>query len=220
MRVDPAVARAAKPFLTGERETFATVLVSALIRLYGAEALNWSPETIELQLKEDLSVEMPAPQWDQMQALIAVLTSDLFYQDVEVFDRTVSALVLSPTHGEHEIPAVEDVVWTVTETSLADPGHAGKFSLNIALYCGVVLQDEGFMKPPSVLGFAKLSGQIAGNGNNVDEYQAAYQARDAELDEVNQWVGRRVAMMIDHLAELGIHVDHQALSLELQELNT
>jgi len=61
---------AAQPYFSGDKESFATTLVAGLLRLYGVEALEWDPLTIQMEIKEDLGVDMPRRVYDKMMALV------------------------------------------------------------------------------------------------------------------------------------------------------
>ena len=150
----------AVPYFSGKTEAFATTLVSALVMMYGIEALTWDPLTIQLELKDDLELEMPRKVYDKMMALVIALTTDSVYKDVAFFDETVNALTGKGVGVDRSIPSVDEVAWAVTELSMNDPEPVGRdpekrYGSDIARYVRVVLDDEGMTRAPKVLAFAK-----------------------------------------------------------------
>jgi hypothetical protein len=192
------------------------VLVSILLRAYGPEFLNWDPCTIEMEIHRDFGVRVPRVQFAQVMALSGILTSDRFYQDVAVFDQCVNAMTCADEDEEHDVPAVDDVLWTVTEAGLADPDNAGQFSDAIRRYCGVVLGDEGFVRAPSGLSFAELHQTPVGSSDDADMYAAAYQARDSQVQDTEAWVAQRIRQMLEDLREVGINIEPDQLRSALQ----
>ncbi len=204
--------RAAKQFFSGERETYATVLLGILLRKHGVECLGWDPVTIEAEVKQQYGVDMPHTVYDQLMALINALTGDSVYRLVDVFDRTVNALTRCGAENEADIPSAEEVAWTVFELMANDPdpydqGEKGDFpfSHDIRLYCGVVLEDEGIRHPPSTLSFATMPQRKKSSlSDSPQEFQEAYQSQGKEGESVDEFVRKHFSEMLDHLKEVGI----------------
>lgn len=217
MRLDGHLIRAATPFLNGERPTFATTLVFALIRAYGPEFLNWDPCTLEMEIQHDFNVRVPRVQMAQILALSGILTSDRFYQDVQTFDQVVNALSCADGEEEQDIPAVEDVLWAVTEAGLSDPDHVGQFSDGIRRYCGVVLADEGFVRAPMGMSFAIMAQHPVASSDDPSGYSDAYTARDSQVKEVEQWLSQQINKLLHDISELGVSIEPAQLRQALQE---
>ncbi len=202
--------RSAHPFLSGERETYATVLLGILLTVYGAECLNWDPTVIESQVKEDFDVDMPDVVYDQLMALINVLTGDTVYTSVEVFDHTVSFLCRTDAHDQ-DAPSPHELAWCAFEIMINDPdpynqGDKGQpFSRDIQAYCGVVLADAGMHKKPLTLNFAKMPPWAPKDLSSDPEMSNAAVGSEQDLaSEVDQFVESQAGVLIQHLTEVGI----------------
>ncbi len=206
--------RRALPYFSGEKEAFATTLVSALIMMYGIEVLEWDPLTIQLEVKDDLGIEMPRRVYDKMMALIGAITTDRVYTDVEVFDETVNAVTGHSIGVDHDIPTVEEVAWTVNELGLIDPEPVSRpkdrrFSKDIARYVRVVLDDAGMRRAPSILGFAS-SRTVPKEGHDAPAYYAgAWGSAQAQADEIDNWVTDLSEKLLMQLMDIGVTFNQQ-----------
>jgi len=197
------------PFLSGERETFATVLLAGLMKAYGLEVIDWDGVTTQLQVKEDFGVEMPRRVYDQLMALQNVLTTDAVYKQVPVFDETISALNRQGVGLEQGVPSVDDTAWAVAEIRLNDPDPTTRspeqpWGRDIQKYVRVVLDDEGFTRAPKILDFA--ADRLPGKEGTDDAamYAATWGVQQSKADEIDQWVESQAEKLIAHLMELGI----------------
>jgi len=194
-------------FLSGKTETFATVLVGGLLRLYGVECLSWDPTTIRLELKRDIA-EPARVVNTQMQALIAALTTDMVYQDVPTFDQTINALNRADLSEQDDIPMVEEVAWTCTELLLNDPEPVGykdiPFSKDINKYCQVVLKDEGFGVAPQILKWVTLPVVQSDFHDDPMMYEAVYKGQQGMAESVDDAMQSRLEMLFQHLKLLGL----------------
>lgn len=201
----------ARPFLSGERETFATVLLGILLQPYGAELLDWDPLTIEAQVVEDFDVHMPQLVYDQLMGLITGIASDAVYRNVEAFDETVNALNRAGVGNDQDMPSAEDVAWTVFELMINDPDPFGQgvgvapYSPDIGRYVGVVLADEGIRRPPETLSFAVMPPWAPDDlVDHPGEFEAAWKSQVASGEDIDRHVQKLAAILIEHLTELGI----------------
>jgi hypothetical protein len=197
-------------FLTDKTETFATVLVGGMLRLYGIECFSWDPVTIRLELKRDVGVEPSRLANAQIQALISALTTDMFYTDVPTFDQTVNALNRAPIAAQDDIPMVEEVAWACSEVLLNDPTpseHADvPFSRDIRKYCHVVLRDEGFTIAPTSLKWVDLPPVQSEFHDDPMMFEAAYKNQQLMADAVDQAMQSRIEMLVEHMRLLGLRV--------------
>jgi len=204
---------AAQPYFSGDKESFATTLVAGLLRLYGVEALEWDPLTIQMEIKEDLGVDMPRRVYDKMMALVSALKTDVVYKDVAIFDETVNAMTGKGVGIDRDIPSVDDVAWVVTELRMNDPEPVTRspeqpFSRDIQKYARVVLDDEGVDIAPEALDFAANRPVKQEGMDDPEFYEAAWGSAQAKADEIDKWVEGMAIQMIHQLMSLGI--DFQA----------
>ena len=141
-------------------EPFALTLVSAFLTVNGLEALDWEPETIRREIKDDFDVEASQLVMDKIQAGMALLTTDQFYTYFESFEETIHAL--NDTEADFTIirpPTPEEIAWGVVEAHLIDEPERSlteEFSPEIKQYVGQVLHDAGLYRPSEFLPFAPI----------------------------------------------------------------
>jgi hypothetical protein len=218
------------PYLSGERECFATTLLCGVVAAFGIEAMNWDGATIELEVKDDFGVEMPRRVYDKLMALIAAVTTDSVYKDVAIFDETVSALAGDGVGVQKGVPSVDDVAWAVTEIGLVDPDPvtrdpASPWSRNIQKYVRVVLDDEGFTIAPKALEFAG-SKIVKNEGFSDPQYYAgAWGSAQERANEVDIWLDSKIVELIQQLGNIGIQLQPAqektaAITLDIEKGDT
>jgi len=206
-------------FLKGEDETLSTVLLSIVLKLYGAEALNWDGLTIQLQLKDDLEVELPRRIYDQIMGLLSILNTDAVYKDANVFDIAVSSLNRQGLVFDNSSPSVSDVAWAVAEIQLNDPDPVTRdpkspWGTQIQRYIRSVLDEEGIKIPPSVLDFVPSRTPTQAPGDEATDYADTWGAAQAGADEVDQVVEDRFRQLLAHLQAVGIEVSGDSADQE------
>jgi hypothetical protein len=210
--------RVAGQFLSGERETYATVLLGILFQVYGAECLNWDPLTLQAQITEDFGVHMPDVVNDQLMAMVAAMTSDTVYTSVHAFDQTVNAFCRVGVDHDQDMPAPEEVAWTVFELTMNDPDPYGQtsewpFSPDIARYVGVVLADAGLKRAPETLEFAIMPEWVPKNlGDHPQEFAEAYHSAEEQSAQIDQFVQKHFQVLVSHLHEIGVEPAPPALA--------
>lgn len=198
-------------FLSGEEETFSTVLLSGLIRLYGPEVINWEGDTIQLQVKEDLELEMPRRIYDQLMGLLSVLNTDAIYKDANVFDVAVASLNRQGLVFDNRSPTVKDIAWTVAEIGLNDPEPVTRdprqpWGRQIQKYIQAVMEDEGMKIAPAILAFVPIITPNHNTNESPAEYAGTWGIDQAEADEIDQEIEDRFRVLLQHLQSLGITV--------------
>jgi hypothetical protein len=202
--------KACSPFLSGEKPTFASVLLSALVKAYGIQVLDWDGLTIQLHVKEDFNVEMKHNTYDQLMALVTALTTQDVYKNVEVFHEFVMAICGNGVNPYNDVPTVYDVAWAVAELAMNDPEPIGldpkrKWSRQIRRYIRVVLDDEGMPIAPKALSMATSRQVLPQNQtDDIAMFAGAWVGQQSLADEVDQWVERTSQELIRHLSLIGI----------------
>lgn len=210
------------PYLTGEKEAFATTLLSGLLKVYGTDLLNWSGETIQLEVKDDFGVEMPRVVYDQLMALLTALTTDEVYKDVPLFDEIVSALSRRGVGVEKGVPPVDDVAWAVAELQLNDPDPVTRdpdnpWSRDIQKYVRVVLDDEGLSIAPKVLSFAANRPVKKEGFDDPAVFAGAWGNAQSRADEVDAWAESQVVELLQQLADIGVQFTSEDQAEEPEE---
>jgi hypothetical protein len=139
----------------------ATALLVGLIDEYGTELFEWDPETLRLEIKSDYGVAISQDNMDKVQALITVLTTDMYYRNLEAFMHVTNALSHNGANFQaYDPPDVQEISWALAETALIDPPDKGTtFGPEIVSYMLERLKYEGFTKAPKIM--AAFSGEPA-----------------------------------------------------------
>ncbi len=211
--------RCGREIWEGKRDAFATVLVAWLLKAYGPEVLEWDPDTIAMQLKDDLDVQPGHRPFGRAVALITALTTDAVYHSAQAFDAFVDSMVADGPENDQDIPSAEDVAWAVAELAMSDPDHVGDYGPNVAGYVRVVLNDEGLRRAPALLEFAEPLGRGRTSFGGGDDGRSAAGSADsayAATDELDDLIAKRALMLHDQMAEIGINVPPGALAQALE----
>jgi len=190
-----------------------TTLLVICSDLYGYEFMKWSPETIRLQLREDVQTEIASVNLSKIMAGIAVLTTDSFYQNLPRFiqlcnviaDEDFNPMVFDPADS-HEM------AWAITEVLLLDPPEDADnaFSDEIRSYIGVVVQQEGIVNPPDVLAIAmsdkRLDDEMNADveGEDPEFFAAFWQNQASKGDEIKNMLTLQVGELIKQITSLPI----------------
>jgi hypothetical protein len=208
-----------------------TILLFILVDELGTEFLSWENETIEHEIMAKWKVR-PAPENDdKIQALITVLTSNMFYANLDCFVHICNSLNDAGASFEHfDPPQVSDIAWAIAETTLIDPpetkDQSYRFSHEITAYMEAELEREGFTKPPRILAKfvsvpdneTQLNQILDGDGI---EYKAYWTDQERKRVDVDQYVASKLATTLELLADLPLHhADKKALEELRQRART
>lgn len=192
-------------------EAFAFNLLAVFLDAYGTDGLSWTPETIEMEIHDDVGVDLPAGNFDKLMTAITLLTSNSFFVSLPDFLRTCVSLthIVTP-HDSLILPDSEDLAWGITEALLiepADPKAEKPFSDEIVGYIGETLDSEGILTPPDVLRIAtrdpKLMERINFDFSDDPAMFAAIQvAEQAKTDSISRTVSVRLRAVVEQLQAL------------------
>lgn len=203
-----------------DEESYATTLLTCLLDHYGEECLEWTAMTISLQVKDDFGVAIPKVNLDKVMAAIAIVTTDFFFTSVTRFVQLCNVLSggeFDPTTFD---PAdVAEMAWGVSEALILDPpSQTGEtpFSAEIVGYIQYMLQEEGVIKVPPVLAFAKNTQAEFNVSENLDsefigEFMISQQAKNQEILDVVQ---ENLAELQQQLAALPLKSESVAALFE------
>ena len=177
-----------------EESTHATVLLLILLDTYGPEALEWAPETISMELKDDYAVNITKQTLDKIMAAIAIVTTNYFYKDVMKFIELVNILSGDDAEPNEFDPATAgEILWGLSEAFLLWPPKEGdnpedtQFSAEIIEYMAQVMQDEGYMSAPDMLA---LSGHDTTNfvhdvwADDPEMFQAIHEVQQQKAEDL------------------------------------
>lgn len=189
--------------------SFATTLVTAVVDLYGTEAFTWAPETLLMELEDDLGMSLDPLLYDRLMAGISIIVTDRFYKSLPDFIEM--CLVLSGASFDPSVfqPAdSDDCAWGITEALLlAPPDEENPFSDEIRGYIGYVTQMEGIITPPDILRIGTrdedvLSKVQSGFSDDPEMSQAIWQAEASKTEDINSLVKERLFLLIQQLSSL------------------
>jgi hypothetical protein len=188
-RVSP---RAAGRALLLAEESFASPLFLLVMDNYGPESLEWSPETIRLELEDDYRLQLPKDALDKIMAAITVVTTNFFYKDVTRFIELCNIFSGDDFQPDEFDPAdAGEILLGITEAMFLwppDDSEESQFSEEIREYIGQVLGEEGVVKPFDMLRLALDGDQSARvdseYADDPEMYSAIYGSQTAKTEEM------------------------------------
>lgn len=204
-------------------EALGTGLLGIVLNAFGAEALEWEPDTIVMELVDRFGVEVPDENRDKLFALMTALNTDQFYVNPLTFTYICQALNGDAVDFEtFNPPDPEDLAWGVTEVLLNDialedePNTDQQFKPEVARFVGTILQIAGMLIAPANLEFADYPN---GGGFNEDDplftedvsmYQAALGTQQGLKAETDAYVNGRVEALTKHIEWLMLKQEEPA----------
>lgn len=192
-------AQVIKEMVLGEG-TYGTVLYVWYVDRWGHErddegrmaCLYWTPETIKMEIEETVGVVMPKANFDKLMAVICIITTDLFYRDVQRFIELSNILSGDDFQPDEFDPADSvECAWAIIEALLNDPpdaGETGPFSDEVRRYLGIVLRNEGIVDAPDILKLALFDDHDpAGPTDYADDpvmFSAMYDVQQGKTEEI------------------------------------
>jgi hypothetical protein len=160
---------------------------------------------------------MPPVNLDKLCAAVTIVTTDLFFKEVTRFVQLCNVLSGSECDPEEFDPADSlECAWGITEALLLHPPDEDDqepFTDDVRRYLGIVLKEEGFVRPPDILRLA-LDADFS---HQVNHDWSSDQELFHTVRKVQQDKAREVEEVIrDNLVELM----GQLKALPLQHGNT
>ncbi len=192
-------------------ESFATTLLTVFVDIYGTEAFNWDPETIRMELQDDLHIQIPTANFDRLMAAINLVTADDFYKSLPDFITYCNVLSGDAYDPRTWDPAeAAEIAWGITEGLLISPPDENDeqpFADEIVAYIGQALNQEGIMKPPDVLQIAIRTQNppafVAGEySDDPDMFNSIYDFETSKTEEINRVVKQALQQLIRQLEVL------------------
>ena len=137
------------------KEGFGTSLLIACIDDWGTECVSWEPETLEMTIREKYG-DVDEDSLQRLYAAISVMTSDMFMVDVSALCMICTVLDFERGADDMFEPAgLDEVMWGLTEARMILGGlDDRKFSDEVRIYIGKLMDEEGLTKAPKTLEFA------------------------------------------------------------------
>lgn len=194
-------------------QLFATTLLVMFLDVYEMDGVTWTPETIQMEIQNDFSTEIPDGSFDRLMTAINLLTSDSFFVSLPDFVR--DCVVLSghqATTNLLSLPDSDDIAWGVTEAMLLSPieeEEQNPFNAEITSFIGMVLDEEGILNPPDILRIATRDQSLVDRVNfefseDPEMFSAINKFESEKTDHINRIIRGRMRALIGQLQSLPI----------------
>lgn len=211
-------------------ESFATTLLTLFIELYGTEGFQWDPETIRMELSDDLRVKIPQPNFDRLMTGINLITSDDFFRSLPDFITYCNILSGDTYDPRTWDPAdAAEIAWGLTEALLIQPPEdddENPFSEEIVAYIGQALDQEGIINPPDILKIAVRANDparmVAGEYSDDPEmFNSIYDFEHGKTEDINNIVRDMLRRLTRQLESLPLRSGNTAGAVQqmLQSLD-
>lgn len=190
-------------------DSFASVLLAAIVDRYGLESVQWSPVGLREQVYLDFGKPLPDWQSNRLMAAISVLTSNDFYKRLPRFITICNLFEGNIFQPEDFYPAdCLTMAWGVTEATLIEPPDGSLeyvFSESIRRYAQVMLDTEGIVDPPTALQW------VAGQNWHPDFrafsgmpqiFMAEYEVQSGRSEEINAIIQTRLGTWATQMSQL------------------
>ena len=192
-------------------DTFATTLLTVFVDIYGTDAFTWDPETIRMEIDDDLNLKIPDANFDRLMAAINLILSNDFYKSLPDFITYCNVLCGDTYNPNTWDPAdASEIAWGITEGMLiAPPDEQDEqpFTDEITAYIGQALDQEGIMDPPDVLKIAirnkDATAFVAGEyADDPIMFDAIYDLESSKTTDINNTVRQNLKLLIQQLEAL------------------
>lgn len=144
-------------------EAFSDDSVSAFILYticyghFGTDIHSWEPETLWLEIQDDIKAIPSETNKDKIQAAIALVSTNKYYEDFQVFEGICKSFNSQSPDFEWITPLTpEECAWAVAESRLID-STPEEYSEEIKAYVQEILRLGGMYLAPPQLTFANMS---------------------------------------------------------------
>lgn len=202
-----------RSILTGTTPSYGTVLLGIAIKEFGIECLEWEPETLELEFTDTYKVKLSSVVKNQLNAIITMLTSDLWERDPVVFNHVANSLGDGAVSMDSFEPASpSEMAWALTEYTILDrpepmdPENTSienKLSDDVKAYIGYVLKNTG-VRPNGIFAFLKdkYDFNYAAWAEDPLLTQAMYTSTEDNYKAVEEYVQHNLKQLTEQLREL------------------
>ena len=211
-------------------ESFGTSLfILCADEFEGYDFASWDPEALDMDIKHAWGIgKFPRINHDKLQALCTHVTTDGFFNRIELFFQVCKALNHVPVSFEtFDTVTVAEMAWALAETHLLlTPDKNDKFNDEIRSYMKLELQQEGFSKAPRILrpyvGDLSIESDID-NGLQIEgiDSKAYWNSQQQKCLEVDGQLQTSLALLLQQLALLPLqHAQPGALNTLLARART
>lgn len=188
----------------------ASLLLGALRIIPFEELIAYHPHTVRLELQDELKVkEIDDDLMSRLFASLTILTTDLFYRNVQSFIEICNVLSgTEPLPGFFDPADSFEMAVAIAQAGIIDPLDGSDdmdFSEEVRGYMGIQLDEEGFISPPRILEMAIMPPkpqpvEVTDDAELLEAVMVADADRHADIETA-------VAIMLDEIREQTAFLD-------------
>jgi hypothetical protein len=194
-----------------DEDTFATVILTIVLDLYGMDALQWTDKTLFQEIRDDFALDLPKSNLDKLMVGIGLVTTNDFFKRLRVFMEYCNVLSGSDFKPDLVVPPdAMECGWGIVEGLLLSPPDEDEpFTDEIRYFIGKVLDAEGIKDPPDVLAIALSEGSSNYTPNYADmpmgddqAFANSFQDQQQHRQEIVDTIHEQTTQLIRQLEEL------------------
>lgn len=173
------------------------------------EWTSWHPETIRMELQDELKLShIDDDVFGRLMAIVTIMTTDLFYQDLPSFIELCNVLAGSPSMlNVFDVADVYELSSAIMAAQFVDDEE--EYSDEIKGYIGHMLAEEGFSKPPAFLKMAEMPRDTYSLQESLEDAEllgGAVESERMRAEELAAFQQDDAAEMLMQIESLGIDV--------------
>ena len=163
-------------------------LAFVVIETFSTEAFKWEPQLLRDELEHEYDLELSDLQSDKIQAVITILTTNMYEEDVRTFE--VCTSLINHNHQDFEdfepIEA-EELIVGMTEVMLLKMEEL-EYSQAVRAYAGWVFHEYGFCKAPDLFPDAIMPEGYPTDGDDTEKNKALEEIFNMKVDKVTEYM--------------------------------
>ena len=186
-------------------DAYATTLLVKFVGQFDLDAVYWKPKTIKMEIENYYNINLPENNFNKLMTAIAILTTDLFYVDLQSFINFCN--ILSDDFVSFEVLNIADSLecaWGLTESFLIYPPEENfSFNSEIKGYIEHILKEEGYITVPKVfqpiIDAADYVNKISYDEKNLDYI---YRINESKIKDIDFMINRNMNELMQQLREV------------------
>lgn len=172
------------------------VLLGVTLKKYGMACLEYEPALLRDQIEKDFDIKLATIQMDKLQAAMAVMTTDSFYDDWRVFEATCHLFHNEATDTDLVTPLdAEDIAIGLAEATMIkndvnDPSDTLVFDEEVRAYAGRIFYEYGLCKAPKIFPTAIMPAKTGTTANDAEKNEALAELFDTHCERIIDYVER------------------------------
>jgi len=165
-------------------------LAFVVVDSFGVEAFQWEPQLLRNELETKFELDISDLQSDKIQAVITVLTTDMYESDIRTFEVCTSLINHNLQHFEDFEPLeAEELIVGMTEVMLLKMEKL-EYSPSVRAYAGRVFHEYGFCNAPELFPEALMPEGYPIEGDDIDKNKSLEEIFNMKVDNVTQYMSK------------------------------